>query len=110
MSPAILRILLSFMHRAFSSFELWADPFISPGILVVSKKIRKMTKPGDPDLYVQFDQNPDPNAYHCWPYPSGAKENSSLEVPANVTAAHVRVRGYSPAHYSLTVTHTPPTH
>jgi hypothetical protein len=76
-SPAILRVLLSLKHRAFSSLELRAGPSISPGIPVVSKQIRKMTKPGDPDLYVQFDQNPDTNAYHCWPYPSGNKETCS---------------------------------
>lgn len=68
------------------------------------------TNPGDPDLYVRFDQDPQTNAYNCRPYLSSAEETCSLDVPANVSAAHVRVRGYSAAHYSLTVTHTPPTH
>jgi hypothetical protein len=49
-----------------------------------------MTNPGDPDLYVRFDQNPETNAYDCRPYLSGAEETCSLDVPANVTAAHVR--------------------
>ena len=67
------------------------------------------TNPGDPDLYVRFDQNPQTNAYECRPYLFGAEETCSLDVPSSVTAAHVGVRGYSAGHYSLTVTHTPPT-
>jgi serine protease len=63
--------------------------------------------PGDPDLYVRFDQDPATNAYDCRPYLTGAEETCSLDVPANATTAHVGVRGYSAAHYSLTVTRTP---
>jgi len=65
------------------------------------------TNPGDPDLYVRFGQNPETDAYDCRPYLTGAEETCSLDVPTNATAAHVGVRGYSAAHYSLTVTHTP---
>ncbi len=68
------------------------------------------TNPGDPDLYVRFNQDPQPNAYDCRPYLTGAEERCSLDVPANASSAHVRVRGYTTGHYSLTVTHTPDTH
>jgi len=85
-------------------------PFpVAPGTLL-EIVMHGETIPGDPDLYVRFGQNPETNAYDCRPYLSGAEETCSLDVPENVTAAHVRVRGYSTAHYSLTVIHTPATH
>jgi hypothetical protein len=85
------------------------DPFpVAPGT-VLEIVMQGEVNPGDPDLYVRFDQDPQTNAYECRPYLASAEETCSLDVPANVTAAHVRVRGYSAAHYSLTVTHTPPT-
>lgn len=85
-------------------------PFsVSPGTLV-EIIMHGETNPGDPDLYVRFDQDPKTNTYDCRPYLTGAEETCSLDVPANVTAGHVRVRGYSASHYSLTVTHTPLTH
>ena len=85
-------------------------PFpVSPGT-IVEVVMHGEGNPGDPDLYVRFNQDPETNAFDCRPYLTGAEETCSLDVPANVTAAHVRVRGYSAANYSLTVTHTPPTH
>ena len=85
-------------------------PFpVTPGTLI-EVVMHGETNPGDPDLYVRFDQDPETNAYDCRPYLSGAEETCSLDVPANVASTHVRVRGYSAAHYSLTITHTPPTH
>ncbi|MEX2490205.1 MAG: matrixin family metalloprotease [Nitrospirales bacterium] len=85
-------------------------PFpVAPGTLL-EIIMHGETNPGDPDLYVRFGQDPQTNVYDCRPYLTGAEETCSLDVPANVTAAHVRVRGYSTAHYSLTVTHTPTTH
>lgn len=85
-------------------------PFpVTPGTLV-EIAMHGEQNPGDPDLYVRFDQDPQTNAYDCRPYLSGAEETCSLDVPANVTATHVRVRGYSLGNYSLTVTHTPGTH
>ena len=83
-------------------------PFpVAPGTLV-EIVMHGEANPGDPDLYVRFDQDPKTNAYDCRPYLTGAEETCSLDVPANATAAHVRVRGYSASHYSLTVIHTPP--
>jgi len=82
-------------------------PFpVSPGTLV-EIVMHGETNPGDPDLYVRFGQNPETNAYDCRPYLTGAEETCSLDAPANATAAHVRVRGYSAGNYNLTVTHTP---
>lgn len=82
-------------------------PFpVAPGTLL-EIVMHGATNPGDPDLYVRFGQKPETNAYDCRPYLSGAEETCSLDVPANVTTAHIGVRGYSAAHYSLTVTHTP---
>ncbi len=83
-------------------------PFpVAPGTLV-EIVMHGETNPGDPDLYVRFDQDPIISAYDCRPYLTGAEETCSLDAPANVTNAHVGVRGYSASHYSLTVTHTPP--
>ena len=85
-------------------------PFpVSPGT-IVEVVMHGESNSGDPDLYVRFNQDPETNAFDCRPFLTGAEETCSLDVPANVTAAHVRVRGYSAANYSLTVTHTPPTH
>lgn len=94
------------VKNAWNSF----GPFpVAPGTLI-EIVMHGEASPGDPDLYVRFDQDPQTNAYDCRPYLSGAEETCSLDIPVNVTTAHVRVRGYSTAHYSLTVTHTPPTH
>ncbi len=85
-------------------------PFsVAPGTLI-EIVMHGETNPGDPDLYVRFNQDPQTNAYDCRPYLVGAEETCSLDVPEKATAAHVRVRGYSPGHYSLTATHTPPAH
>ena len=91
--------------------EAWKSygPFPVAVGTIVEVQMNGATNPGDPDLYVRFDQDPQTNAYECRPYFSGAEETCSLDVPADVTAAHVRVRGYSVGHYSLTVTHTPAT-
>ncbi len=82
-------------------------PFaVVPGTLV-EVVMHGEANPGDPDLYVRFNQDPTTTAYDCRPYLSGAEEKCALDVPTNGTAVHVKVRGYSAAHFNLTVTHTP---
>ena len=82
-------------------------PFpVSPGTLV-EVAMHGEANPGDPDLYVRFNLDPETNAFDCRPYLSGAEEKCSLDAPGNASAAHVRVRGYSAGNYNLTVTHTP---
>jgi serine protease len=82
-------------------------PFVvAPGTLV-EVVMHGEANPGDPDLYVRFSQDPTTTAYDCRPYLSGAEETCTLDVPTNGTAVHVKVRGYSAAHFNLTVTHTP---
>lgn len=82
-------------------------PFVVvPGTLV-EVVMHGEANPGDPDLYVRFNQDPTTTAYDCRPYLSGAEEKCVLDVPTNGTAVHVKVRGYSAAHFNLTVTHTP---
>jgi len=82
-------------------------PFVvTPGTLV-EVVMHGEANPGDPDLYVRFNQDPTTTAYDCRPYLSGAEETCTLDVPTNGTAVHVKVRGYSAAHFNLTVTHTP---
>lgn len=82
-------------------------PFlVAPGTLM-EVVMHGEANPGDPDLYVRFGQEPETNAFDCRPYLSGAEETCSLDVPSNVSMAHVRVRGYSAGNYHLTVTHTP---
>ena len=91
--------------KAWNSY----GPFsVAPGT-IIEITMKGETAPGDPDLYVRFDQDPKTNAYDCRPYLFGAEEICSLDVPANITAAHVAVRGYSAGNYSLAITHTPPT-
>lgn len=79
---------------------------VSPGTLI-EVVMHGETNPGDPDLYVQFGQDPKPSAFDCRPYLSGAEETCSLDVLSNAMTAHVKVRGYSATNYHLTVTHTP---
>ncbi len=100
----------TFSHQEVAR-KAWKSygPFpVAPGT-IIEAAMHAESDPGDPDLYVRFDQNPKTNAYDCRPYLSGAEEICSLDVPLNVTAAHISVRGYSAGHYSLTVTHTSPT-
>jgi hypothetical protein len=82
-------------------------PFVvAPGTLV-EVVMHGEANPGDPDLYVRFNQDPTTTAYDCRPYLSGAEETCTLDVPTSGTAVHVKVRGYSAAHFNLSVIHTP---
>ncbi len=82
-------------------------PFpVAPGT-IVEVVMHGEANPGDPDLYVRFNQNPETNNFHCRPYLSGAEETCALDVPADAETVHVRVRGYTVANFNLTVTHTP---
>jgi hypothetical protein len=65
--------------------------------------------PGDPDLYVRFDQAPDVahRKWNCRPYLDGPAETCSLDGPADATQAFVSVVGYAPGRYNLTVKYTP---
>jgi hypothetical protein len=81
-------------------------PFpVAPGTRFEAKMTGKGASPGDPDLYVQFNEAPDLAAgkYACRPYLSGANESCSLDVPAGKTKAHVMVHGYNAGAYDLTV-------
>lgn len=93
----------SVAQGAWTEYEPFA---VAPGTLI-EVVMHGEVNPGDPDLYVRFGQKPETNAFDCRPYLSGAEETCSLDVPSNVSMAHVRVRGYSAGNYHLTVTHTP---
>jgi hypothetical protein len=67
-----------------------------------------MTGTGDPDLYVQFGTAPTTSAYACRPFLSGASETCELTVPAGQTSAHVMVRGYTAATYTLNINYVSP--
>ncbi len=47
--------------------------------------------PGDPNLYVRLNQDPETDAFDCRPYLSRAEETCSMDVPTTATTAHVRV-------------------
>jgi serine protease len=65
--------------------------------------------PGDPDLYLKFDDTPAPRlAYDCRPYAEGPDETCAVDVPANKHVARLMVHGYSAGNYKLTVTYTAP--
>jgi hypothetical protein len=63
--------------------------------------------PGDPDLYVRFDDEPTTTQYDCRPYLSTADERCAVDVPAGKTQAFVMVRGYQAGRFDLRITHTP---
>jgi hypothetical protein len=63
---------------------------------------------GDPDLYVQFGQQPTTAVYNCRPYLTGAEERCALDVLSGRSQVYVMVRGFSRGRYDLRVTHTPP--
>jgi serine protease len=67
-----------------------------------------MTGSGDADLYVQWGTVPGTNSYACRPYLGTSNETCTLTVPAGMTSAHVQVRGYTAASYTLTTTYTSP--
>jgi serine protease len=58
---------------------------------------------GDPDLYVRFGDAPTKQEYDCRPYLDGAGELCALDVPADATAAHVALHGFTPATYDMSV-------
>jgi len=68
----------------------------------------QMTGTGDPDLYVRWGAAPTVTQFSCRPYLDGATETCSLTVPANQTSAHLMVRGYTAATFSLAITWTAP--
>jgi serine protease len=82
-------------------------PFAVVSGTLVEVVMHGEANPGDPDLYVRFNQDPTTAAFDCRPYLSGAEEKCSLDVPLNGEKAHLKVRGYAPGNYTLTVTHTP---
>jgi len=64
---------------------------------------------GDPDLYVRFGSNP-PSlaAYHCRPYLWGPAESCAVNVPSDLSKAHVMVHGFAPGTYDLRIEYTTP--
>lgn len=66
-----------------------------------------MTGTGDADLYVKFGSAPTTSSYACRPYLSNSNEVCTLDVPAGVTKAFVKVQGYATSStYNINVTHT----
>ena len=63
-------------------------------------------EPGDPDLYIKFNDRPTTFSFDCRPYLYGAEESCVVDVPSGMQAAAVMVHGYSNGHYKLTITHT----
>ncbi len=67
-----------------------------------------MTGTGDADLYVRFGDAPTASEFDCRPYLNGSDETCRIPVPADVSTAHVMVRGYSASTYELTVMYLTP--
>jgi len=75
-----------------------------PGVTVVPGTTFKasLTGTGDADLYVRFGAPPTTTTWSCRPFASGSNETCELTVPAGMTTAHVMVRGFTAATYTLT--------
>jgi serine protease len=91
----------SVARRAFVHFPAYT---VTPGTQLKAV----LTGTGDPDLYVRWGANATTTQWNCRPYLDGANETCTLTVPANVTAAHVSVRGFTAATYSVITTYTKP--
>lgn len=68
------------------------------------------TNPGDPDLYVRFENQPNRTArqFSCRPFLPGANEKCSLDVPALARKAYVMVYGNTPGQYNLRIEYMQP--
>ncbi len=96
-------------QRVAKGEEKMHGPFtVSPGSRFEVKMVGDGTAPGDPDLYVRFDQPPQrvTGGFACRPYLSGPEESCALDVPAGQTRAFVMVHGYAAGAYDLIVTFT----
>ena len=84
---------------------------IKPGTRFEVTMTGRTQSPGDPDLYVQFDDPPDRamRAFACRPYLTGPAESCALDVPSSTHEAFVMVHGYEPGKYTVTVKYTPDT-
>jgi hypothetical protein len=82
---------------------------VRPGTRFDATITGRMDTPGDPDIYVRFDEAPDRvmRRYACRPFLTGPEESCSLDVPAGATEAYVMVHGYEPGRYALTVKYAP---
>ena len=88
--------------------EITYGPFqVSPGTVFDAVMTGAGEQPGDPDLYARFGQEPEAFGFDCRPYTTGAEERCELDVPDDARLAFVKVRGFLPGTFSLTVTHTP---
>jgi hypothetical protein len=66
--------------------------------------------PGDADLYVSFDDFPEPGLiFDCRPFEATSDETCRIDTPDNAQVARLLVHGYTAANYSLTVTYYSPT-
>lgn len=84
-----------------------SGPFkVKPGTMFTAEMHGSGDNPGDPDLYLKFDDRPSVAMYDCRPYLIGAEETCSVEVPQGKQLAAVTVRGYQAGQYSLKVTYT----
>jgi hypothetical protein len=87
----------------------YKPPFrVKTGTMFTAEMKGSGQNPGDPDLYLKFDEIPSVLSYDCRPYLVGADEICSVEVPQGKQAAAIMVRGYTNGSYTLTVTYTEP--
>ncbi len=81
-------------------------PFrVTPGTPFIAVMRAAGEEPGDPDLYVKFDDRPRVGVYDCRPFLNGPKETCSVDVPHGHQVAAIMVRGFKHGSYMLKVTY-----
>ncbi len=82
---------------------------VKPGSHFVATMTGASNSPGDPDLYVKFDQAPQVGTkFDCRPFLTGAEERCELDVPADASVARVMVHGFARGNYNLEISFVAP--
>ena len=76
---------------------------VAAGTRFVAQMTPSGTSPGDPDLFLKFDDDASPTSYDCGPLREDANEECKVDVPAGITLANIAVAGPGGAQYDLEI-------